>query len=61
MVLRNIIWGLKGRASKINEGSFQNKSYEVNFKKISFFILGEKERVLPGGEKEEEMSAFLFI
>lgn len=42
MVLGNTTWGPKGKAPKINEGSFQNKSYEVNFKKISFFILGQK-------------------
>lgn len=61
MVLGNRNWGPKGRATQINEGSFQNKSYKVNFKKISFFIVGNKRRSPPWrGKKRNELHFYSF-
>lgn len=44
--------GAKKKSQKDGERSFLNKSYEVNFKKISLFMLGKKIEGVPGGERE---------
>lgn len=49
--------GAKRRATKMNERSFENKSYKINFKKICLFMLEKNIEGVLGGErvKEEEM------